>query len=219
MGIPSQIFNGISKAVKGFFDVRAPVLFIKGIAECGPFIRIPQLFTGRGKHQLTALIKGIQCGKAASFKLIPENHYRDEKMAFGFADPAVRCKPAPGNDTVHMHMIEHFLVPGMKDLYDTRGCTEVFFVRRELQKGPGAASVEQSVEELLVTVNEAVQFMGKCKNHMEIRCIYHFGPALIHPDFLVHSLTVGTAAVAAGIVMEFRISAVRTLGNVDTKGA
>lgn len=219
VGISSKIFHRISEAVEGFFDVRAPVFFIKGIAEGGPFIRIPQLFTGRGKYQLTAFIKEIQCGKETPLEFIPEDLYRDEKMIFGFTDLMVWCKPATGNDTMHMYMIEHFLVPGMKDLYDAGCCAEVLFVGRKFQKGSGTASVEQSIEVLLVTVNEAVQFMRKCKDHMEIRRIDHFGPALIHPDFLIYSLAVGTVAVAAGIVMEFCISAVGALGNVDAKGA
>ena len=218
VGISPKIFHRISEAVEGFFDVRAPVFFIKAIAKPGPFVRIPQLFTGRGKYQLAAFIKGIQFSKIFPPEFVPEDLYRDEKMIDGFTDPMVRCKPAAGNNTMHMHMIEHFLIPGMDDLYDTGCCAEVLFARREFQKGPGAASVEQSIEELLVTVDKAVQLMGKSKDDMEIRRIYHFSPPLIHPDFLIHSLAVGAVAVAAGIVMEFGMPAVGALGNVDAKG-
>ena len=218
VGISPKIFHRISEAVEGFFDVRAPVFFIKAIAKPGPFVRIPQLFTGRGKYQLAAFIKGIQFSKIFPPEFVPEDLYRDEKMIDGFTDPMVRCKPAAGNNTMHMHMIEHFLIPGMDGLYDTGRCTEVLFARREFQKGPGAASVEQSIEELLVTVDKAVQLMGKSKDDMEIRRIYHFSPPLIHPDFLIHSLAVGAVAVAAGIVMEFGMPAVGALGNVDAKG-
>lgn len=217
VGISPKIFHRISEAVEGFFNVRAPVFFIEAIAEPGPFVRILQLFTGRGKYQLAAFIKGIQFSKIFPPEFVPEDLYRDEKMIYGFTDPMVRCKPAAGNNTMHMHMIEHFLIPGMEDLYDTGCCAEVLFAGREFQKGSGAASVEQSIEELLVTIDKAVQLMGKSKDNMEIRRIYHFGPPLIYPDFLIHSLTVGAVAVAAGIVMEFDMSAVGALGNVDAK--
>src|SRR5699024_4517366 len=36
MGIPAQIFDGIAEAVKGFFDVRAPVFFIKAVFQFLP---------------------------------------------------------------------------------------------------------------------------------------------------------------------------------------
>jgi hypothetical protein len=43
--------------------------------------------------------------------------------------------------------------------------------------------VEKGVEQLLVTVKEWVEFMGKRKDYMEIRGVDHFGTAFIHPDF------------------------------------
>lgn len=46
MSIPAQIFNSIAKAIESFFDIRAPILLIKGIPEFRPFIRIAQFFTG-----------------------------------------------------------------------------------------------------------------------------------------------------------------------------
>ena len=131
VGISSKVFHRIPEAVEGFFDAGAPVFFIKGIAQFGPFIRIPELFTGRGEHQLTTFIKGIQYGEEDSLEFIPEDHDRDEKMIFGFTDLMIRCKPAAGNDTVHMDMVEHFLIPGMEDLYDAGCCAEVLFVCRE----------------------------------------------------------------------------------------
>ena len=42
-----------------------------------------------------------------------------------------------------------------------------------------------------------------------------FRPALIHPDLPVYCLTVGAVTVPEGIVVEFKVSAVRALGNVD----
>lgn len=46
MGIPSQVFDSVAKAIEGFFYVRAPVFFIKGIPKGSPFIRIPRLLSG-----------------------------------------------------------------------------------------------------------------------------------------------------------------------------
>lgn len=59
--------------------------------------------------------------------------------------------------------------------------------------------------------------MRKGENHMEVGSIDDFCPAFVHPDFLIHSLAVGAAAVAAGIIVEFRMPAVRALGNIDSE--
>ena len=52
---------------------------------------------------------------------------------------------------------------------------------------------------------------------MEVGSIDDFCPAFVHPDFLIHSLTVGAAAVAAGIIVEFRMPAVMAFGNIDSE--
>ncbi len=114
MCIPAKIFNGIAKPIEGFLNVRTPVLLVKGITKLRPFIRIPQFFTGGRKYQFTAIIKEIQPGKIFSLELIAEDFYRDEKLSFGFAELKVLRKTGARNNTVHMHMVTHFLVPGMK---------------------------------------------------------------------------------------------------------
>lgn len=53
--------------------------------------------------------------------------------------------------------------------------------------------------------------MGKGKHHMKIRRINDFSPAFIHPDFLLYSLSVRTVTVAAGIIVDFHMSAIGTL--------
>lgn len=77
--------------------------------------------------------------------------------------------------------------------------------------------MEKPVEKLLVAQEQWVQFMRKGENHMEVGSIDDFCPAFVHPDFLIHSLAVGAAAVAAGIIVEFRMPAVRALGNIDSE--
>lgn len=49
--------------------------------------------------------------------------------------------------------------------------------------------------------------MRKSKYHMEIRRVNDLSPALIHPEFLLHSLTVGAVTVAAGIIVKFNMTA------------
>ena len=63
MGVSSKVFDGISKTMKGFFDVRTPILFIKFIFPVLPFMGILQSFTGGGEAQLIILEERIEQGK------------------------------------------------------------------------------------------------------------------------------------------------------------
>ncbi len=219
VGIASQIFDGIAKAVKGFFDVRAPVFFIKAVFEFFPVIRITQFFTGGRKSKGAAFVKGGKQRHIFPLELIPQDCHRNKKFTGGFTDLSIPCQPAAGNNAVHVYMVAEFLVPGMEDL-DNAGCRpEIFLIRRQFQKRSGTASVKKPVEELLITVNQGIEFMGKGKYHMEVRGIDDLSPALIHPDFLLHSLAVRAVTVTAGIIMDFHVSTVRTLAQIETKPA
>ena len=127
----------------------------------------------------------------------------------------VRSQAAAGNDAVHMHMVTEFLIPGMEHLDDPGSCAEILSAGGKLQQCLGAAPVQEAIEELLVAEDQGVQFMGEREYHMEVRCINDLCPALIHPELLVDCLAVGTAAVAAGIIMEFQMAAVRALGEIS----
>ena len=75
--------------------------------------------------------------------------------------------------------------------------------------------MQECIEKLLVTVKQGIEFMWKCKDHMEIGRVNDFCPAFIHPDLLIYRLTVRAVTVPTGIVVEFKVPAVRALGNVD----
>ena len=53
--------------------------------------------------------------------------------------------------------------------------------------------------------------MGKREHHMKLRGINDLGPTFIHPDFLQDCLAVRAVTVAAGVIMYFYVSAIRTL--------
>ena len=132
MCIPAEILDGIAKSVEGFFDVRAPVLFVKGIAEFRPFIRISELFTGSGTCQGAAFVKGIEACEKFPFEFIPQDFNPDKEAVFYLPDFPVRGNPAAGNNTVHMYMVVKLLVPGMEYLDDAGSCSKIFFIRGKL---------------------------------------------------------------------------------------
>ena len=59
--------------------------------------------------------------------------------------------------------------------------------------------------------------MWQSKNHMKVGRFDDFGPAFIRPDFCENCLTVRAVGVAAGVVVYFHVSAVRTLTDVTAK--
>ena len=219
MSVAAEIRNGVSKTVEGFFYIRAPVFAIKGIPEFRPMVRVSQLFAGSGKKQLTVPEEGLESCKELSFKLIPEGLHPDKEVFLDRPNLMVGGEAAAGNDAVHMYMVAQLLVPGVEDLYDTWDSPEMLFVSGKLQKCFRAASVKEAIEELLVTVKERVQLMGKCEDHMEIRGIDHFGPAFINPDFFFDSLAVGATAIAAGVVVDFDMAALCALADTVTESA
>ena len=98
----------------------------------------------------------IQKGEIFPLKLIPQDSDRDEKLCGRLPDPAVRSKPSPRDDAVHMDMIIQFLVPGVEYLDDAGNGAEVSWVSRKFQECFGTASMEKVVQKLLVTVQKRV---------------------------------------------------------------
>jgi hypothetical protein len=60
MSVPAKILDGISKAIKGLFNVRTPVFLIKAVTELLPVVGIPEFTAGRRKPQFTTLVVRIQ---------------------------------------------------------------------------------------------------------------------------------------------------------------
>ena len=121
-----MIFNGISKAVKGFFDVRAPVLFVQLIFPFPEAVNIPQMGAGGRKNKGAAFIQVGEAGHIFPPKFIPQDFNRDNKLLGREAYLMVFCEAAAGNNAVHMHMVIQSLVPCMEDLDDPGRCPEPF---------------------------------------------------------------------------------------------
>ena len=107
----------------------------------------------------------------------------------------------------------------MEHLDDSRLSPEIVPVSREFQKGLGTALMEQTVKESLVAVDQGIELMRKRKHHMEVRGIDDFRPALIDPEFFEYTLTVWTAAAAAGIIMELHAAAFGACTDIDAEAA
>ncbi len=118
MGIPAQVLNCVAEAIEGLLDEGAPVPAVKAVPESLPAGRFPESRTEVREGKGAILIKPVQEGEVFAPELVPQDKDREEEGTPAFTDPAVPCEPAAGEDAVHMHMVKHFLVPGMEHLDD-----------------------------------------------------------------------------------------------------
>ena len=214
VGVPSKIFNGVAKAVKGLLDIRTPLLFVKGVAQLVPFIAVSQLFAGIGEMQSAGLIICLQVCEEFSAELGGEYLCRDKKMVSACFQLMVPSQPAAGYDAVDMRVKIQFLPPCMENLYDSWRCTEILWIGRQFQECLSAAPVEQGIQEPLVCVDERVEFCGQGEHHMEIRRVNDLAAAAVDPEFLEDGLTVRAVAVSAGVGMDIRVATLRAGADV-----
>lgn len=68
----------------------------------------------------------------------------------------VFCQSAAGDNAMHMHVVIHFLVPGMENLNDPGRRAEILRVRSQFEECFGTAFVKEPVEKFLVTIERAL---------------------------------------------------------------
>ena len=90
-----------------------------------------QLLAGAGKSQRAVFVKQIKTGEVFAFKFVSQDSYRNKETAFRLPYFAVWCKPSPGNDAVHMHMVAKLLVPGMEHLDNAGHRPEMLLIGRK----------------------------------------------------------------------------------------
>ncbi len=146
-----------------------------------------------------------------ALELIPKHLRADKKVTGGLSDFSILCESAAGNDAVHVHMVLKLLIPCMENLDNPGGCPEPPLIRGQFQKCLGAASVQETIQKLLVAVNKRVELMRKREHHMKVGRVYYLRPSMVHPDFFQDCLTVRTVVVTAGVVMNLHMPAVTTL--------
>ena len=114
MCVSAKILNSIAKSVESLFNIRTPVFVVKTVSEFRLFVGVTEFFTGRGKYHLLLFIKGIQFSEIFSLEFIPEDFDRNEKRTFTFSYLLVCSQSTARNDTVHMYMVFHLLIPCMQ---------------------------------------------------------------------------------------------------------
>ena len=141
VGIPAEVFNGISEAIEGFFYVGTPFLFIKSIPVLCPCVRVTKSFTWRRKNKSALSLIRIQAGKEFTTEFRTQNLHRNEKFVRWSFEPVIFGQTTTCNNAVDMWMVIQSLSPCMKNLDNARCCSEILFVRWQFQKCFRGASV------------------------------------------------------------------------------
>lgn len=184
MSITAQVVDGIAETIECLLDVRAPVLAIEGVTEFIPGIRVAEFQAGIRERKLSVFVESVDGSKKLALELITEDKDRDKERTFGKTKFTVRGDATAGNNAVHVNMIVKLLIPGVKDLDYTRGCTQKLLISRKLEDSLGSAAVEQGIKELLIAEDQRVELMRECKDYMEVGGADDFRAALIGPDLI-----------------------------------
>ena len=217
MRVPAKVFDGVPEPVESFLNERAPVFFVKAVAERPPLAGLCQLPGGWREAERAAPVQGVQFRKEFPLELVPEHVHRDKEAPLGFPDLPVLCKSPAGDYAVEMHVVVHFLVPCVQHLNDARGGAEMARAGGQLEKGLCAASVEKTVQQLLVVQHKGIQLMRECEDHVEIGRVDDFGTPGIHPELLSDGLAVRAVPVTAGIIVVLCVAAVRAGADICAK--
>ena len=101
---------------------------------------------------------------------------------------------------MHVRVKQQVLPPGVQNAEEADGGSQVFGISRDLQQGVGAGLEQQTVDLLLVLQGERVQLMRQREDDVEVAHRQHFGLSLGDPAVAGRGLTLGTVAIAAGVI-------------------
>jgi hypothetical protein len=118
---------------------------------------------------------------------------------------------------MQVRVMPECLTPGMQHCQKANLCTEVFRVASNGEQGLGGGAEEQVVNDTLVLQRHHGQLFRQRKHHMEIGHGQKVGETCFDPTPLGQRLTLGTMAVATGVVSDALIAARVALLEVTTQ--
>lgn len=125
VGVASQVFDGISGAIEGFFDVGTPFLPVKAIPEFVPCMVASQFFARRRECEPVECIKVLNTGE--KFPSEFGSHDLDGEIEFAAAQIQLKVlrQSASRDNAVDMGVKIELLSPGMENLDDAGRCAEI----------------------------------------------------------------------------------------------
>ena len=192
--VASQVVQGSVGAVKRWPTIDHPVLLpelIEALTEVLGWVRENELGSGvaHGMEELPS----EQPGECANGK---------EKAGPG-REPLtpVERESAGGDQAMEMDVVAELLIPGVQDRGESQlSAQAVLRIGGKLLKRPGDRLKEETVDEPWIVPRERVDLVRQCEDGVEVGHGQQLRPPLLEPLSLGQDLTLGTVAVAAGVV-------------------
>jgi hypothetical protein len=100
---------------------------------------------------------------------------------------------------MNVRMNFEFLAPGMQHAEEANLCAEVSRIASDFEKGFGAGTEQEIVEDLVVLQNQWCQAAGECENHVQVAGREKFTSTRSNPPFPSSGLTLRAVAISAAI--------------------
>ena len=151
---------------------------------------------------------------------LPQGFYGQEKAPPTRAPlRAVQTQPPAGDHTVDMDMLGQGLAPGMENCRNAEFGAQMFGVLGKFSQGLGGGVKQQVVEGALVDPNEGIEPMGQGEDDVEVGHRQQQGLLGGQPLGLSTTLTLGTVAIATGVVTDPFRPAAQTLFDLAAQGS
>ena len=122
-------------------------------------------------------------------------------------------------DHVNVRMVIHLRAPGMQHTDESGLCSEKLRIESKLFNSLRGTMKQQIIKCLLIAVKDWIQLFRNSKNDMKVRSIQNVFLPGIDPFFFGYLLTVRTAAISAGVIVNAYRTAVFADARVDTKAS
>src|SRR5579872_3638445 len=137
-------------------------------------------------------------------------HRQEERIEGTYPAAAVWRQAARWNGAVNVRMEQQVLSPGVKNADHTDFRTEVFGIARYFQQCLCTGSEQQVVKHSWVVQREHIEFVRHGEYYMKVAGGEKLALAICEPMFARLRLALRTMPVAAGVIRDGLVTALRT---------
>ena len=163
------------------------------------------------KDKLVAAVGSAQSSYKPLAEHPSEDFHRQKKGVLG-TDPALMIgrQSACWNQAMHVGMQRQILSPGAEDAEKTDLGSQMLRIGSQIEPSFRAGAEQQVVDHLGVPLAEWIEFLGEGKDHREIGDAEQFLFSRGQPALTRLGLALGTVPVAAGVIRDGLMAALRT---------
>lgn len=217
MGVAREIGEHGLRPGKRRFSINHPTLLAnrRKVTLEGSAIVEPCLLAE--EDETPCIVQCEQPGQEQTAEQRAEHSYRQQEGWSRWDPPPIRCDAATGHDHVDVRMVGHGRAPGVEHGGGADAGAQVLWVSGDGQHGPGRRLEQQVVDQRLVVEGNVGDLGGQREDHMEVADRQEIGRLGFEPGACRCALAPGTMPVAAGVVGDPLVPAVRAGFHMTTK--